>query len=221
MGPPVGQLAPAQSGDRHSARARSCARPCHSPIEWRRAGTQPHWRRKLEAANVSLRPGEWAVVHGLIAVLAALLTTLLTNFNLLLALIAFGLGLVLPWLYLGYLREQATQGVLRRSAGLHADAGREPDGRVLACPRRWTTSPRSRAAPSDRRSTGHCLRADSVCPWRSPWRLWPSGCRARTSTGWSWRSGSTGGSAATSRRSSPPWARRSASASVCAGRSRP
>ena len=62
--------------------------------------------KKLEAANVSLRPGEWAVIHGLIAVLAALLTTLFSNFNVLLALIAFGLGLLLPWLYLGYLADK-------------------------------------------------------------------------------------------------------------------
>jgi tight adherence protein B len=58
--------------------------------------------RRLEAASVSLRPGEWAVVHGLIAVLAGLLTTLLTNFNLLVSALAFVAGLILPWLYLGF-----------------------------------------------------------------------------------------------------------------------
>lgn len=56
--------------------------------------------RKLESANVSLRPSEWVIVHGLIAILACLLTTLLTNFNLLLAAVALGLGILLPWLYL-------------------------------------------------------------------------------------------------------------------------
>ena len=83
-------------------RAPWCAGLCPSQIESPPAGTQPTWRGSSNEADVSLRPGEWAIVHGLIAVLAALLTTLLTNFNLLLAVIAFGLGLLLPWLYLGY-----------------------------------------------------------------------------------------------------------------------
>ncbi len=56
---------------------------------------------KLEAANVTMRPGEWVVVHALIAVLAALLTTLFTGFNVLLTVIAFVLGLLIPWMYLG------------------------------------------------------------------------------------------------------------------------
>ena len=59
--------------------------------------------RKLEEANVALRPGEWVIVHGLIAVLAVLLTMLLTDFNLLFVALALVLGLLLPWVYLGYL----------------------------------------------------------------------------------------------------------------------
>lgn len=57
--------------------------------------------RKLEEASVTLRAGEWVVVNALIAILAGLLTTLLTDFNLLLTVVAFVLGLLLPWLYLG------------------------------------------------------------------------------------------------------------------------
>ena len=56
--------------------------------------------RKLEAANLALRPGEWVVVHALIAILAGLLSTLLTNFNMAFSLVAFVLGLVVPWVYL-------------------------------------------------------------------------------------------------------------------------
>ena len=52
--------------------------------------------KKLEAADVSLRPGEWAVVHGLIAVLAALLATLLSGLQSCLALIAFALAWCFP-----------------------------------------------------------------------------------------------------------------------------
>lgn len=55
---------------------------------------------KLESANVALRPGEWVVVHLLIAVLAGLLAFLLTTFNLPFTLIALALGLLLPWVYL-------------------------------------------------------------------------------------------------------------------------
>lgn len=58
--------------------------------------------RKLEEASVSLRPSEWIIVHALIAILAGLLTTLLTDFNLLLAALAFLVGLIAPWVYLGY-----------------------------------------------------------------------------------------------------------------------
>jgi tight adherence protein B len=56
--------------------------------------------RKLEEANVSLRPAEWIIVHGLIVVLAGLLTTLLTNFNTWLTVLAIALGAILPWVYL-------------------------------------------------------------------------------------------------------------------------
>lgn len=57
--------------------------------------------RRLEEADVSLRPGEWVVVHALVAVLAGLLATLFTGFNILLTAVAIGLGLLLPWMYLG------------------------------------------------------------------------------------------------------------------------
>jgi tight adherence protein B len=57
--------------------------------------------QRLEAANVTLRPSEWVIVHGLIAVLAGLLATLVSNFNILFAVGAFLVGLLAPWLYLG------------------------------------------------------------------------------------------------------------------------
>lgn len=56
---------------------------------------------KLEEASVSLRPGEWIVVHGLIAVLSGLLATLIGGFNPFVSLVAVGLGVLLPWMYLG------------------------------------------------------------------------------------------------------------------------
>lgn len=58
--------------------------------------------RKLEEADVSMRPSEWVLVHTTIAVVAGLVTTLLTGFNGVAALLAFALGLIVPWLYLSY-----------------------------------------------------------------------------------------------------------------------
>ena len=58
--------------------------------------------RKLESAYVPLRPGEWAVVHGLIAIAAALVVTLLSDFNIVAALVGLAAGLLAPWLYLGW-----------------------------------------------------------------------------------------------------------------------
>ena len=58
--------------------------------------------QKLDEANVALRPGEWAVVHVLIVVLAGLLATLLTEFNILVTLAAIAAGIILPLMYLSY-----------------------------------------------------------------------------------------------------------------------
>lgn len=62
--------------------------------------------RRLEEANVTLRPGEWVIVHGLVALLAGLIGTLLSDFNLLVGLVCLALGLLLPWMYLGYLADR-------------------------------------------------------------------------------------------------------------------
>ncbi len=62
--------------------------------------------RKLESAYVPLRPGEWAVVHGLIAIAAALIATLLSDFNILVTLLALVSGLLAPWLYLSWRADQ-------------------------------------------------------------------------------------------------------------------
>jgi tight adherence protein B len=56
--------------------------------------------RKLDEANVALRPGEWAVVHGLVVILAGLLVTLLSGFNLFWTLLAVVVAVIVPWLYL-------------------------------------------------------------------------------------------------------------------------
>jgi tight adherence protein B len=58
--------------------------------------------QRLDEANVALRPGEWAVVHVLIIVLAGLLATLLSGFGIVITLAAIAAGIILPWMYLGY-----------------------------------------------------------------------------------------------------------------------
>jgi tight adherence protein B len=58
--------------------------------------------RRLDEANVALRPAEWAVVQGLIIVLAGLLATLLGGFNPVITLIAVIAACVIPWAYLSH-----------------------------------------------------------------------------------------------------------------------
>lgn len=55
---------------------------------------------KLDAAGLPLKPGEWMIIHIGIAVLAALVTALLTGFGWLAVVLVFIVGLIGPWLYL-------------------------------------------------------------------------------------------------------------------------
>ncbi len=56
--------------------------------------------RRLDAAGLPLKPGEWALVHLGIAVGSALLLLLLTGGRIVASLIGLTLGVVLPWTYL-------------------------------------------------------------------------------------------------------------------------
>jgi tight adherence protein B len=56
--------------------------------------------RKLDAAGLPLKPGEWALVHVGIAVGSGLLLLLLSGGRFLPAVIGLVLGVVIPWLYL-------------------------------------------------------------------------------------------------------------------------
>jgi tight adherence protein B len=57
--------------------------------------------RKLDAAGLPLKPGEWAIVHLGIAVGSALLLLLLTGGRIVASLVGLVLGVVIPWIYLG------------------------------------------------------------------------------------------------------------------------
>lgn len=56
---------------------------------------------KLEAGGLSLKPAEWLLVHAGIAVGATSVALLISGGSLLLAGIALGLGILVPWVYLG------------------------------------------------------------------------------------------------------------------------
>lgn len=61
---------------------------------------------KLEAAGVPLRPAEWLLIHVGIAIAAALVFMLLTNFNAIAAVIGLVLGLIVPYAYLAIKEER-------------------------------------------------------------------------------------------------------------------
>lgn len=56
---------------------------------------------KLDAAAISLKPAEWVLLHAAIALVATILGFLLSSGGLLLSLLLFVVGVILPWLYLG------------------------------------------------------------------------------------------------------------------------
>ncbi len=56
---------------------------------------------KLEAADISLKPAEWLLIHAGIAIGAALFGFLLTSGGILLTLVLLLAGALLPWMYLG------------------------------------------------------------------------------------------------------------------------
>jgi len=57
---------------------------------------------KLEAAGLPLRSAEWLLIHLGIAILAGLVVTLLTGFNLLATLLGLVIGLAVPFAYLSF-----------------------------------------------------------------------------------------------------------------------
>jgi len=57
---------------------------------------------KLDAAGVSLKPAEWVLLHAGLAIGAAFVGFLLSSGGVLMTLLLFLAGAVLPWLYLGF-----------------------------------------------------------------------------------------------------------------------
>ena len=110
--------------------------------------------RKLESAYVPLRPGEWAVVHVLIGVAVALVATLLSNFNIVVTLLALIIGLVAPWAYLTLRADKREKDFYDGDSRRDADARGQPRRRVLAAPGLGPTGPGEdgSAGPGDQSS---------------------------------------------------------------------
>ncbi len=61
---------------------------------------------RLEGAGMALKPAEWILLHGGIALGSALVLLLISGANLIFLLIGLVLGIVLPWVYLGFKRSK-------------------------------------------------------------------------------------------------------------------
>ncbi len=57
--------------------------------------------RRLDAAGLPFKPGEWALIHVGIAVGSGLLLLLLTSGRIAASLLGLALGVIVPWIYLG------------------------------------------------------------------------------------------------------------------------
>jgi tight adherence protein B len=65
--------------------------------------------QKLEAAGMSMKPGEWLLTHAGLAFGAGLLGLLLGSGSILYALLGLFFGLALPWFYLSFKRSRRTK----------------------------------------------------------------------------------------------------------------
>lgn len=66
------------------------------------AGIEAALGARLEGAGLALKPAEWLLVHAGIAVGAALIGFLLSGGGLILCLVLLAVGLIIPWVYLGF-----------------------------------------------------------------------------------------------------------------------
>lgn len=72
----------------------------------RNRGLEARIEHRLEGAGSALKPAEWLLMHGTIAVLFGLVGTLLGNGDLLLIIGFLLLGILLPWMWLGWKRKR-------------------------------------------------------------------------------------------------------------------
>jgi tight adherence protein B len=67
----------------------------------RNKGLEARIEHRLEAAGSHLKPSEWLLMHSAIAILAGMVGLLLTGGSFLFSLLAVGVGVVVPWMWLG------------------------------------------------------------------------------------------------------------------------
>lgn len=72
----------------------------------RNRGLEARIEHRLEGASSALKPAEWLLMHGTIAVVFGLVGTLLGNGSLLLIIGSLLLGTLLPWMWLGWKRKR-------------------------------------------------------------------------------------------------------------------
>jgi tight adherence protein B len=134
---------------------------------------------RLEAAGMSLKAAEWLLLHVGIAFASAASVFLLSGGDVLLAVLAFVAGAVLPWVYLGIKRSRRLKAFnAQLPATLQLMAGSLQAGLSLA--QGMDTIVREGADPvagEFRRALVETSRS------RKPWTPSRSGCRATTSDG--------------------------------------
>ena len=88
---------------------------------------------RLEAAAIALKPPEWLLLHGGIAVGTAVVVFAVTGGNLLLGMVGLLAGIFLPWIYLGFKRSRRVKAFNSQLAGcLQLMAGSLKAGLSLA-----------------------------------------------------------------------------------------
>ncbi|MDO7869289.1 type II secretion system F family protein [Nocardioides jiangxiensis] len=75
----------------------------------RNKGLEARIEQRLEAGGSALKPAEWLLLHGVIAMLAGLVGLMLGGGSLLLLLVGLGLGVALPWWWLGRKQKKRVQ----------------------------------------------------------------------------------------------------------------
>ncbi len=65
--------------------------------------------QRLEAAGMSMKPAEWLLAHAGVAIAGSLLGLLLSSGNIVFALLGLFVGLVVPWIFLGFKRSRRTK----------------------------------------------------------------------------------------------------------------
>ncbi len=193
------------------------AREAAAGLLERNRGLDARITHRLEGAGSDLKSSEWLLLHAAVFVGSGVLGLVIGQGGLALGLVFLALGAVGPWVYLSIRRR-------RRHKAFHSGlpdtlqliSGSLSAGLSLA--QAMDTVVREGSEPVASEFRRVLIETRLGVPLEDALAGWPSGSRARTSSGWSWRSRSSGRSAATSPSCWTPWLPRCGSASTCAAR---